>query len=145
MSLRSRRNQLLGNGQKVAQPFRAADAGLKPCATLVLFAMVAGLGAQTRSSDWTQWRGPNRDGAIVSFTAPATWPDALTRKWKVDVGLGYASPILVGNRVFMFSRRGANEVLAALDAATGKELWTGSYPAPFTVNSAAARHEKGPK
>src|SRR5262245_33217483 len=107
--------------------------------------MVAGLAAQTRSSDWTQWRGPNRDGAIASLTPPAAWPDALTRKWKVDVGLGYASPILVGNRAFMFSRRGDNEVLAALDAATGKELWTGSYQAPFTVNSAAARHEKGPK
>src|SRR5262245_62592487 len=124
MSLRSHRNRLLAKGQKVAQPFRAANAGPKPCATLFVIVMAAGLSAQTRSSDWTQWRGPNRDGAIASFTAPATWPDALTRKWKVDVGLGYASPILVGGRLFMFSRRGANEVLAALDAATGKELWT---------------------
>ncbi len=101
--------------------------------------------AQTRPADWTQWRGPNRDGAITAFTAPAAWPEKLTRKWKVDVGLGYASPILVGSRVFMFSRRGDNEVLAALEADTGKEIYAVSYPAPFTVNSAAARHEKGPK
>jgi len=108
----------------------------------------AGLGivsAQTRSPDWPQWRGPNRDGAITSFTAPKAWPDQLTRKWKIDVGLGYASPVLVGNRLYMFSRRGDNEVLAALDADTGKEIWQSSYAAPFTVNPAAARHEKGPK
>jgi outer membrane protein assembly factor BamB len=101
--------------------------------------------AQTRSPDWPQWRGPNRDGAIVSFTAPRSWPDQLTRKWKAEVGLGYASPVLVGNRVYMFSRRGDNEVLAALDAETGKEIWQRSYAAPFNMNPAAARHEKGPK
>src|SRR6187200_1872518 len=76
-------------GRKVAQPFRAAIAGLKPCATLVLIAIAVAASAQTRT-DWTQWRGPNRDGAIASFTAPKAWPDALTRKWKVDVGIGYA-------------------------------------------------------
>jgi outer membrane protein assembly factor BamB len=101
--------------------------------------------AQSGSPDWPQWRGPNRDGAIASFTAPPAWPDRLARKWKVDVGLGYASPVLVGNRVYSFSRRGDNEVLAALDADTGKEIWQTSYAAPFTVNPAAARHEKGPK
>src|SRR5262249_2519164 len=42
-------------------------------------------------------------------------------------------------------RRGDNEVLAAIDADGGKALWTTSYPAAFTINPAAARHEKGPK
>ena len=101
--------------------------------------------AQTRPSDWPQWRGPNRDGAIVSFTAPKAWPDRLTQKWKIDIGLGYASPVLVGNRVYMYSRRGEDEVLAALDADTGKEIWKSSYAAPFTLTPPAARHEKGPK
>jgi outer membrane protein assembly factor BamB len=103
------------------------------------------LAAQSSSPDWPQWRGPNRDGAIASFTPPKEWPNQLVRKWKVDVGLGYASPVLVGNRVYMFSRRGENEVLAALDAGTGAEIWRTAYPASFTVNPAAARHEKGPK
>jgi len=113
-------------------------------AALILAAAVS-LSAQSRSSDWPQWRGPNRDGAIASFSPPRAWPDTLTRKWKIDVGLGYASPILVGNRVYIFSRRADNEVLAAIDAETGRELWTRSYAAPFTLNPAAARHEKGPK
>jgi outer membrane protein assembly factor BamB len=100
---------------------------------------------QQGPADWPQWRGPNRDGAAASFTEPASWPDHLTRKWKVDAGLGYATPILVGNRVYMYARRDDNEVLTALAVDTGQVVWQSSYPAPFTMNPAAAGHEKGPK
>ena len=96
-------------------------------------------------ADWPQWRGPNRDGAIASFTAPNPWPEKLNRKWKVEVGLGYATPVVIGNRVYMFARQGEEEVLGALDADTGKMLWRTAYPAAFTISPAAARHEKGPK
>ena len=113
---------------------------------LLLSAAVTGpVAAQTRSADWPQWRGPNRDGAIASFVEPKSWPAQLTRQWKIDVGLGYASPVLVGSRVYLFSRQGENEVLQALNADTGAKIWDASYPASFTVNPAAARHEKGPK
>ena len=101
--------------------------------------------AQQSNTDWTQWRGPTRDGAATTFSAPATWPDALVQKWKVEVGEGYASPIVVGDRVYVFSRRGTNEGMSAHDAATGRELWRFGYEAPFTMNSASARHNAGPK
>jgi outer membrane protein assembly factor BamB len=107
--------------------------------------LAGSLAAQTRVADWPQWRGPARDGVVGAFTPPSAWPDRLTRKWKVDVGLGYATPVLVGDRVYMFSRQGDNEVLAALDAASGREIWALKYAAPFTISPAAARHEKGPK
>ena len=110
-----------------------------------LAAVTASLGAQNRPADWPQWRGPRRDGAIASFVEPKSWPERLTRKWKVDVGLGYASPVLVGNRVYMFSRQGDNEVLQALNADTGAKIWDARYAATFTMNPAAARHERGPK
>src|SRR5213593_3401330 len=103
------------------------------------------IAAQNRSPDWPQWRGPNRDGVIASFTEPKPWPDKLTRKWKVEVGLGYATPLVIGTRVYMFARQGDEEVLEALDADTRKVIWRASYAAPFTMNPAAARHEKGPK
>src|SRR5207249_106511 len=96
-------------------------------------------------ADWPQWRGPNRDGAVSSFSEPKPWPEQLTRKWKIDVGLGYASPVLIGNRVYVYSRQGENEILQALEAETAKRIWQSAYPAPFTINPAAARHEKGPK
>ena len=47
------------------------------------------------AQDWTQWRGPNRDGSVTSFTETRTWPEQLTQRWKVEVGLGYATPLVV--------------------------------------------------
>jgi len=119
---------------------------------VAILAMSAVLAGQARQSpaevatgNWPQWRGPNRDGA-ASFTAPATWPDALTLKWKVEVGAGYAAPILVGDRVYAFSRQEDNEVMRALDAATGTTVWESKYPATFKPNPAATRsHGTGPK
>jgi outer membrane protein assembly factor BamB len=64
----------------------------------------------------------------------------------VDVGQGYATPLVVGNRVYMFSRQGENEVLMALDAETGKEVWkTPGYPAIYEMQSATKQHGPGPK
>ena len=61
------------------------------------------------------------------------------------MGLGYATPILVGNRIYIFTREGDDEVMQALDVASGKSIWRTSYPAPFMMISAAARHREGPK
>jgi hypothetical protein len=59
-------------------------------ACLSLFAPLL-LGAQAPSGDWTQWRGPGRDGVVVGFTPPAKWPEQLTRRWQVEVGTGHAT------------------------------------------------------
>jgi outer membrane protein assembly factor BamB len=113
--------------------------------TVLVVAVGATSFAQRPSTDWTQWRGPNRDGTIAAFTAPATWPDTLVQRWKVEVGTGYATPIVVGDRVYQFSRIGENETMTAFDAATGKQLWRNGYPAPFTMQSATVQHGPGPK
>ena len=101
--------------------------------------------AQRPSSDWPQWRGSNRDGA-ATFAPPATWPERLNQKWKVEVGIGYAAPITVGDRVFAFSRQNEDEVMRALDAATGKTIWETKYNAAYKPNPAATgKHGTGPK
>ena len=74
------------------------------------------------AQDWPQYLGENR-AAKASFLAPKTWPKELTPKWKVTVGDGVATPSLVGDRLYVFSRQEGGEVLRCLDAATGKEIW----------------------
>lgn len=101
--------------------------------------------AQTSPTDYTQWRGPNRDGSASSFSAPSSWPETPTQRWKVEVGLGYATPLVVRNRIYVFSRQGDNEAMSALDIATGKQIWQTVYPVRFDMNKAAARHQAGPK
>ena len=78
---------------------------------LAWIAIMAALTAATpvaAGQDWPQWRGPNRDGAVTSFEEPASWPSELTEQWKVDVGLGYATPLLVGDRIYMYTRQGGD-------------------------------------
>lgn len=117
-----------------------------------LLIVIAGLAAsgsmlvgQDPKPEWPQFRGPNRDGAVASFAEPTSWPERLTRRWKVEVGEGHATPVLVGNRVYMFARQAQNEVMQALDADTGKVVWQTSYAAPVTVAPAAKPHGPGPK
>ena len=84
-------------------------------ALLIAVAAVTAASAQRASTDWPQWRGANRDGA-AGFAAPARWPDTLTKKWSAEVGIGYAAPITVGDRVYAFVRsRGNDVVLVALN------------------------------
>lgn len=114
-------------------------------ALLALSEILTGQTGQNRVEGWPQWRGPNRDGA-ATFTAPATWPDTLNLKWKVEVGLGYSAPITVGDRVYAYSRQDDHEVMRALDAATGKVIWESKYEAAFKPNPAAtSKHGTGPK
>jgi outer membrane protein assembly factor BamB len=110
----------------------------------VVFGIVAFCAAAS-AQDWPQWRGPSRDGAIASFREPAKWPPALTKRWNVEVGSGYATPLILGNRLYVFTRQGENEVMSALDAESGKVLWRTSYAAPFKMNPATAPHGPGPK
>ena len=118
-------------------------------AALVLIVASCGLTGvvtgQNATADWPQWRGPNRDGTLATFVEPRTWPERLNERWKIEVGTGYATPIVVGNRVYAFSRQQENEVMRAIDADSGKVVWETSYPARFKMNPATARHGPGPK
>jgi outer membrane protein assembly factor BamB len=79
------------------------------------------------ADDWPQWRGPNRDNKVTGFDAPAEWPKKLTQQWKIKVGEGLGSPALVGDKLFVFTGQGDNEVIRCLDAETGKEAWKETY------------------
>jgi outer membrane protein assembly factor BamB len=113
--------------------------------TGVIVGCVLLLGASgVRAQDWPQWRGPNRDAKVTGFTAPQTWPKELTKKWKVPVGGGDATPALVGDRLYVFARQDPNEVLHCLDANTGKELWQDKYEAQPAERPAGGPHA-GPR
>ena len=86
---------------------------------LVAALLVIGL-VPLAAQDWPQWRGPARDGLIRGFKEPAAWPKELTKRWNVEVGTGYATPLVVGDRLYVFTRQGDDEVMTALDAALGQ-------------------------
>lgn len=97
-----------------------------------------------QTADWPQWRGPKRDGS-VDTALPSQWPEALEKRWQIAVGEGHASPVVSGNRVVVMARQNDQEIVRALELASGKEIWRAAYDAPYEVNSAARSHGAGPK
>jgi outer membrane protein assembly factor BamB len=84
------------------------------------------------AADWPQWRGPNRDGVVHGVTVPRQWPKTLKEEWHVPVGEGYSSPVVVADKVYVFTRQKEDEVVLCLDLKSGKELWRSEpYPAPW--------------
>lgn len=105
--------------------------------TIILFT------TSSYAQDWPQWRGPNRDGSAPALSSE--WPKTLKEEWKVTVGVGHASPVAAGGKIYIFARQGEEETLLCLDAATGKEIWRSSQPVSYQMNPAAMGHGKGPK
>lgn len=110
--------------------------------SLVAAALLAA--ATPAAEQWTGWRGPSRS-AVSAAPMPATLAAKASDVWAVPVGAGHASPLVDGQRVYVFARQGDREVAQAIDLATGKAAWTAAYDQPYTMNSAAHGHGKGPK
>ena len=84
------------------------------------------------SAFWTDFRGPKRDGAYDELEILTNWPaQGLLQLWKQPVGGGYASFVVAGGRAFTIEQRRGQEVVAAYDLETGRELWTHSWDADF--------------
>ena len=98
----------------------------------------------TSAQEWTQWRGPGRDGFVAEKSAPAPWPQQLQRIWRVEVGEGYSSPVVAGGRAFVHGRRDPEEIVAAINLADGKVVWEQKYQAAFKKNQYAVEMAKGP-
>jgi outer membrane protein assembly factor BamB len=117
--------------------------------SLVAAAVVIGPAAATigqdSPQDYPQWRGRDRDGSASAFAKPDSWPDVLRLAWRVEVGEGYATPIVVGETVYAFTRHNGRERITALDAATGELRWRTDYPVAYEAYEDAADHGDGPK
>ena len=83
------------------------------------------------SADWPRFRGVSADGISTESGWLGTWPDGSPRRlWKVDIGRGFSSVVVVDGRVFAqgFEENKGGDTIIAVDAADGKPLWRHTYP-----------------
>jgi outer membrane protein assembly factor BamB len=80
----------------------------------------------TLAGDWPQFRGPNRNGVSDENGLLRTWPkDGPKLIWSFkNAGLGFSSMAIVGDKLYTLGSRGNDEIVLALDANKGTELWT---------------------
>lgn len=85
------------------------------------------------AGDWPQILGPGRNGVAAADEKIADrWPrGGPPTLWQRPVGSGFAGPAVAGQRVILFHRQGDEEIIEALDAATGKTLYRDASPTSF--------------
>ena len=94
-------------------------------------AAVAAPVKSTRSY-WTNFRGPARDGRYDEGPIRTNWPaEGLPLLWKQPIGGGYASFVVAEGMAFTIEQRRRQEIVAAYDVETGRELWTHGSDAEF--------------
>lgn len=74
--------------------------------------------------DWPGLRGPRHDAAVEgSGLFDRVSAPGLSVAWNVPGGAGYSGVTVVSGRAFTAFAAGASDVVAAFDAASGRELW----------------------
>lgn len=92
---------------------------------LIIVVGVATAQLPSKSGDWLQWRGPNRDGISSDKGLLKEWPEEGPKvAWQVDtVGAGYSSLAIKDGRIFTQGDVNGVEHILALDAKDGSILW----------------------
>ncbi len=90
-------------------------------------AALVSLAAAAWAGDWTDYRGPRRDGTSPEKNLPSQWsPAGENLAWRAPYG-GRSTPVIHGDRLYLFNAAGEGatmqERLVALHAETGRLLW----------------------
>src|SRR5215210_7615479 len=101
--------------------------GARPMTVSRFFFAAAVTSAWVLGADWSDWRGPRRDGTSSEKNLPTKWsPAGENLAWKAPYG-GRSAPIVMGGRVYLMNTVGTGATLRervmALDADTGKVVW----------------------
>ena len=94
--------------------------------------------APAPAAGWQQWGGPNRNFMSDSKGLASSWPASGPKKlWSRALGEGHSAIAVDGGRLYTMYRpltaggattRSQEEVVAALDSATGAAVWEHKFP-----------------
>jgi outer membrane protein assembly factor BamB len=108
--------------------------GMKFFGILFFFSFVSSLFGE----DWPQWRGPSGDGSWNGVRVSKLLPkNGLKKIWRTKIYPGYSGVTVKNGLVYLMDcpsiiQSEEIERVVCLDANTGKEVWTFSYPADYS-------------
>ncbi len=95
------------------------------------------------TGQWPQFRGTNRLGWVDQPQNFATsfLPTGPTTIWSINVGEGYAGPVVKNGRVYIidYDRQNNSDALRCLSLDDGKEIWRFTYPIKVKRNHGMSR------
>jgi outer membrane protein assembly factor BamB len=118
---------------QAAQPAPSATTAPSPSPSPSVSPSPGQTPAEAPKNYWTNFRGPRRDGKYEETNISTAWPAAgLREMWRQPVGVGYASFVIADGKAYTIEQRRSQEVVAAYDVNSGRELWTQKWNAEFT-------------
>ncbi len=99
---------------------------MRNCAITVGLLSAGLIALAVRADDWPQWRGPERTGVSKEKGLLKEWSKGGPKlAWEVkDLGDGYSTPAVVGDRLYLMSNTDDDESCVALAAKDGKPAWS---------------------
>jgi outer membrane protein assembly factor BamB len=83
----------------------------------------ASISLREHSTQWNQYRGPNRDGHIPDQGVTLNWKAKPSTLWRVPAGAGHSSVLIAEETVYTLEQSGDRETLFARNLSNGKERW----------------------
>jgi outer membrane protein assembly factor BamB len=108
----------------------------QPLAPSTIAATPAGQLSQTSTQPYPQFRGVDRRGTLPGIRLDSDWDRSPPRlRWKQAVGGGLGGVSVQDGIIVTQEQRGPDEVVVALDLASGQERWSHRDPARFETNA----------
>jgi outer membrane protein assembly factor BamB len=82
------------------------------------------------AEEWSRFRGPDGTGISDATTVPVQWAEK-DYNWKIKLpGVGYSSPVLWGERIFLTcsDAKTALRMILCLNITDGSTVWQRDYP-----------------
>jgi len=92
---------------------------------IVMVSMLVMNGMSVKAQDWSQWRGPNREGLFKGENLNLDWTakkPALLWTFR-QAGSGYTAPTIIGTTLYCQGGADGNDFAFALDTQTGNLKW----------------------
>ncbi len=85
-------------------------------------------GSVLKANDWTKFRGAAHNGITTEIGLNPKFSASGPRKlWSKNVGLGYSSMSVKGNRLYTMGSKGGEDSLTCLNTDTGEVVWRAHY------------------
>ena len=101
-------------------------------ALLLLISLPLIVLADTPTSDWNDFLGPERNGKSQEKIDIVSWgqtgPPVV---WHKKIGTSYGAPTIANGRLFIFARHGNMTRLTCSESTTGIEHWRFEYPTDY--------------
>jgi outer membrane protein assembly factor BamB len=92
---------------------------------------------------WPRWGGPRGDFTVPAAGLATAWPESPAELWSRELGEGYSAVVVARGVAVTLFRDGDEDVVIALRADDGSQVWSHRYEAP-TRDGNNLQFGKGP-